>query len=323
MISVRQLTRFIVCGALITSASGQVSVAALEPSEINPWAERWIKRPWEIRYWIEFTGGVWSSLKAGAVRRNAESVNPKLPRFDYLAIVEPVFTFSPFGEREPHHLLHLKFGEGGAVISPHTNARPLTGRLAAIGRLILLVLSEGDSISDRQYDLSDWFHGFGDSSIDWAPTFCSDDEMPSPWSATDDFYKYGPKFRSTDPVKPIFGCREWGYQLYDDGRPYIDVTSYAPKTKSHPHGTYIRPFVGWARFGDRKPVIGKDADTWYCLYDCPAGDLPGPIPNIADWAKRSGWPVPTPPTKAPTFPDAPGKQGRYVTKVSAPTAGSK
>ncbi|WP_156822046.1 hypothetical protein [Azoarcus sp. KH32C] len=309
----------IVCLGLCASTSAQVPALAPKALEANPWAAHWIKRPWEVRYWVEFVAGEWSDIKQGAIRRNSEKAGDRLPSSDYLEIFDPTYIFHPFGERESHSLIPLEFNDGGVVISSTTSRRPLKGQLAAIGRLTLLVLSEGDSKEDRQYDIADWFHGFGDSSVDWAPTFCSANEMPSPWSSTDEFYKYGPKFKPTDPVKPIFGCREWGYQLYDDARPYIDVTSYAPKTKSHPHGTYIRPFIGWARFGDHKPVIGKDADTWYCLYDCPAGDLPGAIPNIADWVKRSGWPVPMPPTRAPTFPDAPGKQGRYVTQVSAPT----
>ncbi|HJV25913.1 MAG TPA: hypothetical protein VJ673_09500 [Aromatoleum sp.] len=262
-------------------------------------------------------------MKQSAIKFNAQPADVHMPTYNYLAMVDPTYTFTPFGERESHSLTPLEFNKDGVVISSNMVERPLKGQLATVGRLILLVLSEGDSKSDRQYPVSDWFHGFGDSSVDWAPTFCSTDEMPSPWSATDEFYKYGPKFKATDPVKPIFGCREWGYQLYDDMRPYIDVTSYAPKTKSHPHGTYIRPFVGWARFGDRKPVIGKDADTWYCLYDCPAGDQPGPIPDIAQWATRSGWPVPQRPTRAPTFPDAPGKQGRYVTSAPAQATGTR
>ncbi|MBX9901413.1 MAG: hypothetical protein K2Y28_11585, partial [Burkholderiaceae bacterium] len=67
---------------------------------------------------------------------------------------------------------------------------------------------------------------------------------------------------------------------------------------------YIRKFLGWARFGDKKPVIGKHIKTWVCLLDCPNGDKPGIIPDIKKWAKKNGWTIPKPPEKQPQFPDA-------------------
>jgi hypothetical protein len=121
---------------------------------------------------------------------------------------------------------------------------------------------------------------------------------------------YGKLFKP-DEFSTTFGCREWAYQLYDDARPYIDVTSYVPKGKTFEHGTYIREFIGWGRFGDKKPIIGKHRAVWYCLYDCPNGEQPGPIADIKAWAQKNGWPVPKPPTKVPTFPDPPAKAGTY------------
>ena len=100
-------------------------------------------------------------------------------------------------------------------------------------------------------------------------------------------------------------------------RPYIDVTSYVPKEprnsphNSYPHGTYTLPLIGWGTFDRQKPVIGKHADTWYCLHECPGGEQPGPITDIAAWAQANGWAPPKPPTRMPVFTDDPRRRGRY------------
>lgn len=299
--------------AACANEAPSTSTSVAQSTEKTPLASRWLSRPWETRYWLEVIRGNWQTMRQGAIRRNAKPKDADFPDSDYLAIFSPLYIFQTFGEKETTSVIAIEFDKQGHVISPNENPRPLTGRIATIGPSLYVYLSEGDFKGDNQYDLGKWFHGFGDSSVEWAPTICSSgawEETPSPFSATDDTYKYGPKFNLRDTF-PIFGCREWTYQLYDDARPYIDVTSYAPKTKSHPHGTYIRDFVGWARFGDKKPVIGKDADTWYCLYDCPDGDKPGPIVDIKTWTSQHGWPMPKRPTRVPTFPDPPAKQGEY------------
>lgn len=283
--------------------------------KLNPWVEHWLKRKWEFRYWIKFAGGEWNGMQRSATRRNKAKENApsqnELEIFSENEVLKSSLSLWTFGEKEISNVVPIEFSEDGKVIEPLQSVRPLRGQLASIGRSFSLMLSEGKLRRDRQYELSEWFHGFGDSSIDWAPTFCSGDEMAGTSPSTDEFYKYGPKFNPNNPVKPIFGCREWAYQLYDDARPYIDVTSYTLKTKTHPHGTYIREFIGWARFGDKKPVIGKDANTWYCLYDCPNNEEPGHIADIHIWTGRFGWSIPKAPSKAPTFPDPPAKQGNY------------
>ncbi len=108
------------------------------------------------------------------------------------------------------------------------------------------------------------------------------------------------------------GCREWAYQIKEPGRPYIDVTSYIPKRfDDYGPGTYIHETIGWARFEDHKPIIGKHEYLWYCLHDCPGDDLPGVIPDIKAWAAKNGWKAPQPPTRVPVFPDPPAKSGYY------------
>lgn len=140
----------------------------------------------------------------------------------------------------------------------------------------------------------------------FAPGLCAEHEYPNPFGGG----RYDKGFKP-NAIDGGFGCREWAYQLYDDERPYIDVTSYERKTKLDPHGTYIREFIGWARFGDKKPIIGKDSNTWICLLDCPNGEQPGIIPDIKAWASKNGWSVPKRPKKQPQFPDSDFRSRKY------------
>lgn len=180
-----------------------------------------------------------------------------------------------------------------------------------IDRLSYVVLESWERESEINfYEAGDWFTGLGDISTHWAPAICDYNTTPNPFSRDSLSYLYGPKY-SGHAHQGTFGCREWAYQLYDPGRPYIDVTSYMPRHVESDYRTYIRDFIGWARFGDKKPVIGRHGDDWYCLFDCPNDEPPGHIPDIKLWAAKNGWPAPKPPTRSPTFPDPPLKQGTY------------
>jgi hypothetical protein len=224
--------------------------------------------------------------------------------FDPLAVVE----VKPGEISDVQHfgMVVIEFDKEGFVTSPHTHPGPLRGRL---NRLQYLSLAAGDDPPARVYDLAKWFTGIGDASTHWAPGFCQSDQTPNPVSVRLG-YIYSPKFKA-DKYDTTFACREWAYQLYDPERPYIDVTNYVWEGKGAPKHTRIRPFIGWARFGDQKPVIGNHKGVWYCLHDCPNGDRPGRIEDIQAWAKQNGWTAPKPPTKAPTFPDPPAKSGTY------------
>jgi hypothetical protein len=129
--------------------------------------------------------------------------------------------------------------------------------------------------------------------------------------------RYQKKFRAdTNSIlrgfEGYFGCREWAAQLYDENRPYIDVTSYEwgpditrpKKGGKYPVGpvTYIKPFIGFSRFQDApKPVIGQHLGQWYCITDCPEGNAPGKIENIRLWAAKQGWSVPERPENVRRF----------------------
>ncbi len=165
-------------------------------------------------------------------------------------------------------------------------------------------------MTNHQYHLGFWFTGLGDVSTHWAPAICVSNQKPDAAQVRSDGYLYGRLFKPNSQ-STTFGCREWAYQLYNPDRPYIDVTSYVPKDADYPDGSYIREFIGWTRFDDKKPVIGKDGKTWICLHDCPNGDKPGVIPDIKVWVNQNGWALPTPPSQMPMFPDPPGKTGVY------------
>lgn len=130
----------------------------------------------------------------------------------------------------------------------------------------------------------------------FTPTLCEAQEMPTEENKNFRDYRYRAKIGTEQDNEGTFGCREWAFQLYNVRRPYIDVTSYLKIPR-------INRFIGWAREGDKKPVIGLNFPNWICLYDCPNGDQPGVIPDILVWAKKNGWEPPQPPAKMPMFPD--------------------
>ena len=289
-------------------ASSQTVPSVAEPAKAvdRRGTHVWIERPWEMRYII--IGTHWGSNE----REYAIKYNAQRRHGDFLLwqqFFEQTVSI-PIPNRLDSDILSvvpIEFDKQGMVTTGHTHGSPLRGRL---DDLLAIVLSAGDASTQPVYHLGHWFTGLGDVSTHWAPGLCNLDGPPGPFSKRDNLYRYGPKFEISE-LDPTFGCREWAYQLYDDERPYIDVTSYVRVGKVYPKHTAIADFIGWARFGDKKPVIGQHDGNWYCLHDCPGGDTPGAIPNIRVWAKKQGWAAPKPPTKAPTFPDPPAKQGTY------------
>ena len=267
----------------------------------------WIERPWTMRYVLAIVPA-WPNAKKVAIKANARAKPGR--SLSWEEVFEPVAAIPIPGEsgsRANLSVVVIEFDEHGIVTTSNTHASPLRGRL---NRIESVVLSAGEGATDSQYHLGFWFTGVGDASTHWAPGICALKEQPSPFSQTDTDYLYGPKFEINE-FGPTFGCREWAYQLYDDERPYIDVTSYVRVGKIYPRHTYINDVIGWARFGDKKPVIGQHEGRWYCLHDCAGGQQPGAVPDIKAWATKNGWPAPKPPTKAPTFPDPPAKGGTY------------
>lgn len=298
------------CLTLLTGCAVAADApAAPAPEAKMDGAHTWIERPWEMRYFLLVKElYVWEHSKQRAVKDNAK---PNTTYFQWEEFFDPTTTLlakpSEFFGEQKFAVVTMEFDKQGFVTTANNHPAPLRGRLNLLRKF---VLSGGEGPTDRQYNLAHWFTGIGDASTDWAPGFCDVDQRPDAAQVKSSSYLYGSLYE-VDESRTTFGCREWAYQIYNDERPYIDVTSYVREGKTYPKYTYIRDFIGWARFGDKKPVIGKHEKDWYCLHDCPAGDKPGLIPDIKVWAAKNGWTVPKPPTKAPTFVDPPAKVGTY------------
>jgi hypothetical protein len=256
----------------------------------------WIERPWQIRYFLSFeeASSMQISFKVAA-RSNAKPNKSNLFQYEEFFSVKTIQLKDSTHASDKVSTMLIEFNQEGFVTTPNSYNGKLRGRL---NQLSYVVLSPGEDSKIKSI-IDHWFMGLGDGSEFFAPALCDGTEMPSQGSGGRYASDFKPKSSGGN-----FGCREWAYQLYDDSRPYIDVTSYEPPTEDYPHLTYIRPFKGWARFGDKKPVIGKDKNDWVCLHDCPNGDKPGIIPDIKKWAKKNGWQVPQAPIKQPQFPDA-------------------
>lgn len=312
--NIETLIRCLFCCLVWAHTTGMAQTPSTKPTQERPGRITWIERPWNMRYviYVEAERG-WDSTKRAAIAQNAKQASrePKRRFFSWEALLEPnhlLKTNAPDLFDNPNlAVVVVSFDQDGMVTSPHSRGKPLRGR---INQLRYLGLSDGEGLEDRFYGVAQWFTGIGDASTHWAPAFCNYDQTPDVLSVKSDSYLYG-KFFKPHSFTPLFGCREWAYQLYDSERPYIDVTSYELGSKGKPTKGQLREFMGWARFGDNKPVIGQHEGDWYCLHDCPGGDAPGLIPDIKVWAKRFDWHAPVPPTRVPTFPDPPAKSGTY------------
>lgn len=279
-----------IAGVMLISGDLLLSPAFATNSDSRPADHVWIDRPWNIRYLIYVNDAEMMDISARNTARRNEDADKTGNLKDYrgsesLFSRTALFTFP--GE-DPFATVLIEFDRNGRVITPNKSHLPLTGKL---NQLNDLVLATSDSPADPLYLLAYWFWGLPGDEQQFSPAVCglSDDHR----------YKKGFKTSRFDP-EGNFGCREWTYQLYDrfQEHPYIDVTSYQKD------GTYIKEFIGWARFSDRpKPVIGKHIKTWVCLHDCPAGEAPGVIPDIKAWASKHGFPLPKRPKKQPMFPN--------------------
>ncbi|HEY0062018.1 MAG TPA: hypothetical protein VGC21_07850 [Telluria sp.] len=249
--------------------------------------------PWLIRYFIHVDD--LSSLKIGMEvieeileedMRNGQVRSPRPS--DHLFAPTLAVHLPPIGFAvQEIGIVEIEFDRSGRVTTENTRGVALQG---AFDDLHTFVLAPQSAEGGPPYRLASRFRGWSDPMAEFSPAFCT---------VTDDIrYRKGfdaSKFGSIGN----FGCREWSYQLLDESRPYIDVTSYGRK------GASIKEFYGWAPFdGPRKPVIGKHVTTWVCMLDCPKGASPGIIADILKWCKENGYPVPQRPRKTPMFPDA-------------------
>lgn len=259
---------------------------ACSAQESSP-AYQWYPHAWGIRY-ILMTGiadGT-RAYRPIAHQRNIDILQGKIDSL-YLTADDlfPVHREFPTPKAATLGLQVIEFRPDGSVITPNLGSIPLTAKRSLLESLVLVP----EGTDDKRYlpfYLAEWSYVPG-----------SDNVSPAVCNGTDEL-RY---LDSWNPEKSgsNFGCREWTAQLYNESRPYIDVTSYQR------HWNYIGSFIGWSRFTDPpKPVIGQQIKTWLCLHECPAGEQPGVIPDIRAWAKKHGFPVPKRPARQPEFPNS-------------------
>ena len=311
----RPLQGFFSLGALFVVLAGGVA-RAQGPAENTI---RWIDRPWEYRYLL-YTRTAFSWARARERFAELTAKNPqKAGKFGEPIEVHfnPSLTLSlPPEDTEDHlQVLRLDIDKNRTILQPNLKGDHLRPRL---NWLMGIVLTPSDDGPSYVVDFGEFFMGaYGASDTRYSPAICS--RLHSDSRPDDGTGRYKPKDDPTG-LYGFFGCREWAAQLYDNRRPYIDVTSYEMvddydrpavkgKLPKKPE-TFIRPFVGFSRFDSPvKPVIGNHKGTWYCITDCPSGDSPGPIADMKAWAKRGGWPMPAKPKNVREFMDTPVKRG--------------
>lgn len=235
----RQAYFFLLLLVRLTHEAGSATTSPTDHIELErPGWISWIERPWTTRYFIAaLPSNDWRYIKEAAIRDNAKS-GQKF--FDWQEFFTPATlpNVKPDPASGEHSLsvVVIDFDKNGLVVSPHSHQGSLRGRL---NRLLRVGLSEGEAMNDRYFELASLFTGIGDASTHWAPAFCNGYQRPDPATVKSEDYLYGKYFKPTG-YAPLFGCREWAYQLYDNERPYIDVTSYEPTSKGKPPKPYIR-----------------------------------------------------------------------------------
>jgi len=275
----------------------------------------WINREWEYRYLLVVRNG-WEGIQKLVqrewIKKPLNIANQNIAgHFNPLFILIPESTVFPGWGMRP--VLRLDITPDGTIQTATLQGKVVEAKL---NRLEGIVLSpKGEFPPSFTIDFGTLFLGApyaADPS--YSPSICSTLDMEADSHFTG---RYQKKFKADSDsllrgFEGYFGCREWAAQLYDENRPYIDVTSYEwgpditrpKKGGKYPVGpvTYIKPFIGFSRFQDApKPVIGQHLGQWYCITDCPEGNAPGKIENIRLWAAKQGWPVPERPENVRRF----------------------
>ena len=246
----------------------------------KPINETWVERAWEIRYILEVfeRPGYEAARRISGQQRMNKGGKDRFQYYESLVEPESVLPVAPDASR---FIVALMFDRDGRLLTKHDASAVLYGRRSISNSIKL-------TGEDVPYFVAEWFQGLHGAGTEFAPAVCGDTDLTR---YLDDWSRDG-------LLNGNFGCREWTYQLNNRTAAYIDVTSY------NKFGASIGEFTGWARFTDpRRPVIGKHGKSWFCIYECPPGERPGPIASIKVWTRRHGFPMPRGPHEQPEFPD--------------------
>lgn len=287
------LAGLIASGCVLAQAGGaDAGVRPAVPEAATPWA---------LRYVIKVDVPYFFDIRSTRGKKRLSHADPS--RYQELEAIAPrtktyVVENSRLEREEVFATLVLDFDRQGKVLNRLDWSGQVSGRMGPDGSVYLL----GDGDGEFRFDIGEWQQAQGSKARAYSPALCT----------AEDATRYQEGFSPTSVVGN-FGCREWAYYLQNRKLPYIDVTSYQTtqdrSAKPDRRGRYpsrtvavIRPLIGWGRFDIApKPVIGRHGDSWFCLKDCPDGDLPGYIPNMKNWVARNGWPMPKPPRRLPMF----------------------
>ncbi|MYN37815.1 hypothetical protein GTP55_00345 [Duganella sp. FT109W] len=262
----------------------QDSIQAAGLQDDSP-SRRWLNVPWEVRYLL-FTNTQQRYAEGYRLAKLQNTLDGKKGKsyvyLDALELIKPTANFVTPGARTITTGI-ITFDQQGDVTTPDGELRKFSGKLSALENLVLV---QRTAPMAKSYELLFWAQGIP-GNLAFAPGPCT----------MLDTLRYEDEWRSGDK-RGDFGCREWTAQLFNDARPYIDVTTYTKR------GNFIGEFVGWSRFKDApKPVIGMNGKTWLCLHECPAGETPGVIGDIKAWTRKHRYPMPVPPPYQPEYPN--------------------
>lgn len=264
---------------------GTSNTSLAELLEAEEPSHRWFNTPWEIRYLL-FVNTQKRYAEAERLAREHNTSDSRTKKgnvyLDAKALIKAKLIFvTP--KAQSVALGMIAFNEQGEVISDDEELHKFIAKLSILDSLVLVRKNAPEA---KPYKLLYWSQGIpGEMSIG-----------PSPCTMLD-ILRYDDRWKSGG-YPGDFGCREWTAQLFNDERPYIDVTTYTKR------GNFIGEFVGWSRFKDtHKPIIGLNGKTWLCLYECPIGEQPGVISDIKAWARKHDYPVPIPPPYQPEYPN--------------------
>jgi hypothetical protein len=222
--------------------------------------------PWEIKY-VLFVAPE-KEMREHTMR--ARSLNQQMASDKKLLYLNAQALFTPSYSIGPIAVELIRFTPKAQVVNAVAPLSQFAARRTRFDRMVF-VKTRGRK-DYHLYHFANWY----DEDLEF-PALCTEDDAEH-YEETED----------NGSEASYFGCVEWAKQLYTAEQPYIDVTSYTDE------GPFIKHFMGWSRFTDTpKPVIGLNDDIWMCLYNCPNGELPGVIKDIAVWTRRHGLPLPS------------------------------
>lgn len=254
------------------------------PEEEEP-SRRWFNTPWEIRYLL-FVDTQQRYAEADRLARVHNASDGKSGKkhvyLDARELIKATATFVT--PKAPSIALGvITFNPQGQVTNKNKELGKFSAKLSVLESLVLIKNSQPEM---KPYKLLYWSQGIP-GNLSFGPAPCS----------FLDSLRYEDGWKSGE-YPGDFGCREWTAQLFEDERPYVDVTTYTER------GNFIGEFVGWSRFKDApKPVIGMNGQTWLCLHECPGGEKPGVISDIRTWTSKHGYPMPVRPRYQPEYPN--------------------